>query len=170
MSNYAIGKIKSAFRRLRTGYWTWRAYSQLHDRPTGLRVNLRSTFTQNTKIGDDCHFNGMRIEGQGRVEIDDHFHSGREILMITESHNYHGTALPYDSTTLVKNIEIGRNVWLGTRVTILGGVKIGEGAIVQAGSVVVQDVEPLAIVGGAPAKKFKTRDAKHYAKLSARDD
>ena len=50
-------------------------------------------------------------------------------------------------------------------VTILGGVTIGEGAIVQAGSTVVSDIDRLAIVGGSPAKKFSTRDETHYFNL-----
>lgn len=57
---------------------------------------------------------------------------------------------------------IGNNVWLGSRVIILGCVTIGDGAIVQAGAVVTEDVELLAIVGGSPARKFKERDAGHY--------
>lgn len=107
----------------------------------------------------------MKIEGRGKVKIGDHFHSGREILIITENHNYQSTRLPYDHTTICKDVNIGRNVWIGTRVTILGGITIGEGAIVQAGSVVVQDVPSLAIVGGAPAKIFKMRDKDHYLRL-----
>lgn len=130
-------------------------------------MNYKSRFTMSTEIGTDCHFNGMKIEGRGTVQIGDHFHSGREILVITEYHNYEGTRLPYDHTTIFKDVTIGRNVWIGTRVTLLGGITIGEGAIVQAGSVVIQDVPPLAIVGGAPAKVFKMRDKDHYERLLA---
>lgn len=50
-------------------------------------------------------------------------------------------------------------------MTILPGVKIGEGAIIQAGSVVVKDIEKYAIAGGHPAKTFKYRDIDHYEKL-----
>jgi len=57
------------------------------------------------------------------------------------------------------------NVWLGHRVIILGGVTIGEGAIIQAGSVVVKDIPKYAIAGGHPAKVFKYRDIKHYNRL-----
>ena len=57
------------------------------------------------------------------------------------------------------------NVWLGNRVTILPGVTIGEGAIIQAGSTVVRDIEKYAIAGGHPAKVFKYRDIDHYEKL-----
>lgn len=158
---------KRALKRLRTWFWTSRACGQIAARPDGLRVNFKSTFTPFTEIGTDCHFNGMKIEGRGKVRIGDHFHSGREILIITEFHNYEGTHLPYDHTTVIKDVAIGRNVWIGTRVTLLGGVTIGEGAIVQAGSVVVHDVPPLTIVGGAPAKAFKMRDKDHYERLLA---
>jgi len=47
----------------------------------------------------------------------------------------------------------------------IGGITIGEGVIIQTGSVVVNDIEDFAIVGGSPAKKFKSRDIEHYIKL-----
>lgn len=54
-------------------------------------------------------------------------------------------------------IEIGDDVWIGYGSTILSGVKIGQGAIVAAGSVVVKDVPEYSIVGGVPAKILKYR-------------
>ena len=53
----------------------------------------------------------------------------------------------------------------GSRVIILGGVTIGEGAIIQVGSVVVSDIPDYAIAGCHPAKVFKYRDKEHYYKL-----
>lgn len=52
------------------------------------------------------------------------------------------------------SIRIGNDVWIGMEALILGGVTIGEGAIVSARSVVTKDVEPYTIVGGVPAKKI----------------
>ena len=54
-------------------------------------------------------------------------------------------------------IIIGNDVWIGTRSTILKGVKIGDGAVVASGSVVTSDVEGNAIYGGIPAKKISER-------------
>jgi acetyltransferase-like isoleucine patch superfamily enzyme len=54
-------------------------------------------------------------------------------------------------------VEIGNDVWIGYGVTILAGVRIGDGAIVAAGAVVTKDVEPYDIVGGVPAKHIKHR-------------
>lgn len=51
-------------------------------------------------------------------------------------------------------INIGRNVWIGDKVIILGNVKIGDGAILGAGSVITKDVEAYSIVAGNPAKKI----------------
>lgn len=57
----------------------------------------------------------------------------------------------------LKPITIENNVWIGANVTVLDGIKIGEGAICAAGSVVNKDVPPYSIVGGVPAKIIKYR-------------
>lgn len=54
-------------------------------------------------------------------------------------------------------IEIGNDVWIGERVFIVGGITIGDGAMVLAGAVVSKDVPPYAIVGGVPAKIIRYR-------------
>jgi acetyltransferase-like isoleucine patch superfamily enzyme len=55
-------------------------------------------------------------------------------------------------------LSIGNDVWIGDRVTILGGCRsIGNGAVIAAGAVVASDVAPYAIVGGVPAKLIRMR-------------
>lgn len=54
-------------------------------------------------------------------------------------------------------IIVEDDVWIGTRVIILSGIRIGQGAIIGAGSVVTKDVPPYAIVGGDPARVIKYR-------------
>ena len=56
-----------------------------------------------------------------------------------------------------KRPRIGNDVWIGARAVILGGVNIGDGAIIAAGSVVTRDVAPYAIVGGIPARLIRNR-------------
>ena len=56
---------------------------------------------------------------------------------------------------LDRGVSIGANVWIGMNALILKGVTIGDGAIVAAGSVVVRDVPPKAVVAGVPAKVVK---------------
>lgn len=54
-------------------------------------------------------------------------------------------------------VEIGSDCWIGRNVTLLGGVRIGDGAVILAGAIVTKDVPPYAIVGGVPAKLIKYR-------------
>lgn len=131
----------------------------------GLYVGGKSYVTRNTYLGEHVCFNGMSMSGNGKVTIGDYFHSGPGCQIITSFHNYEGDAIPYDDEFIDKDVEIGKCVWLGNNVIILGGVRIGEGAIIQAGSVVCIDVPPYAIAGGHPAKPFKYRDAEHYKEM-----
>ncbi len=131
----------------------------------GLKVNFPCKFNSNTVMGDNCNFNGIKVYGGGKLKIGNNFHSGKNIEIYTDSHNYEGDSIPYDGTNIIYTCEIGDNVWVGSGVKILGNVKIEEGAIIQAGSVVVKDVPYCAIVGGNPATVFKYRDIDHYCRL-----
>lgn len=149
-------------------YYTWRVVRVCKNCDKNIKVNGFSIVTQNTILGKNVNFNGMKITGGGEVVIGDNFHSGEGCLMITQNHNYDtGSKIPYDDSYIYKNIKIGGQVWLGSRVIILGGVTIGEGAIIQAGSVVTKDIPKFAIAGGHPAKIFKKRDSEHYEKLKS---
>lgn len=57
-------------------------------------------------------------------------------------------------------VVIEDDVWVGTNVVILKGVRIGRGSIIAAGAVVNKDVLPYSIVGGVPAKLIKMRWSK----------
>lgn len=62
-----------------------------------------------------------------------------------------------DKTIKSKPVVIEDDVWVGFNAIILGGVKIGKGAVIGAGSVVTKDVPPYSIVAGNPAKVIKYR-------------
>lgn len=125
----------------------------------------KSSVNKNTVIGDYSSFNGMTIKGNGKVKIGNYFHSGEGCLIITANHNYVGTMLPYDKTYILKDVVIEDFVWFGDRVIVLGGVNIGEGAIIQAGSVVTRSIPKCAIAGGSPIKVFKMRNQEHFERL-----
>ena len=55
------------------------------------------------------------------------------------------------------DIVIGNDVWLGMECVILGGVKIGDGAIIGARSLITKDVPPYSIVAGNPSRVIKYR-------------
>lgn len=129
----------------------------------GLVVNSSSWLGGNVILGNNTNFNGMHISPGGTVRIGDNFHSGTECLIIVQYHNYDsGESIPYDDPYINKDVTIEENVWIGHRVIILGGVRIGEGAVIQAGSVVVRDIPKYAVAGGNPAQVFKYRDIDHY--------
>lgn len=153
-------------RWIKRKYWTAAVRKRVKSCGIGLGVNFKSKIARNTYLGNYVSFNGMHIKGGGKVVIGDHFHSGQQCLMISEVHNYdHGEAIPYDDTYIYRDIVIEDNVWLGDRVIVLGGSHIGEGAIIQAGSVVAGDIPRCAIAGGHPARPFKYRDIEHYERL-----
>lgn len=64
----------------------------------------------------------------------------------------------------VPKTMIGNDVWIGANVIIPGGITIGHGAIIAAGSVVVKDVPDYAIVGGNPARIIRYRFPDEYIK------
>lgn len=123
--------------------------------------------TRNTVIGDGVSFNGAYIFGGGEVTFGDHVHSGVGLKIFTRNHNYKGEALPYDRKQIHKPVRIGDCVWIGAEVILLPGTNIGEGAIIQAGSVVHGEIPPLAIAGGNPAKVFSQRDRDQYERLKS---
>ena len=128
-------------------------------------VFFYSRFSKTTYLGRNTNFNGMNISGCGVVRIGDNFHSGIGCMIITQNHNYEGERIPYDDKYVCKDVYIEDNVWLGHRVIVLGGVRIGEGSIIQAGSVITSSIPKYSIAGGHPAKVFSSRDASHYEKL-----
>ena len=120
---------------------------------------------KNTVLGNNVGLQNIEILGNGNVTIGDYFHAGRELLIVSGNHNYEGTKIPYDEEILYKDVTIGNYVWIGERVVILPGTKIGDGAIIQAGAIVHGEIPECAIAGGNPAKVFKYRDKEHFYKL-----
>lgn len=56
-----------------------------------------------------------------------------------------------------KRVKIGNDVWIGVRTMVMGGVNIGDGAVIGAGSIVTKDIPPYAVVAGVPAKVIRYR-------------
>ena len=108
----------------------------------------------------------MHISGCGNEIIGNNFHSAKDCLIISQNHNYnHGEKIAYDETYICKDIIIENNVWLGNRIIVLVGTTIREGAIIQAGSLVVSNIPKYAIAVGHPAKVFSNRDTEHYKRF-----
>ncbi len=161
-----IKKILSPIKRIKKSFYTYYIRTKAMEVGTQLNVNYKSTVTSNTILGNNVNFNGMKMTGSAKIIIGDNFHSGYGCVLMSSYHNYnYGKTIPYDHTMISEDIIIEDNVWFGINVIVVPGITIGEGAIIQAGSVVVSDIPPLAIAGGHPAKVFKYRDKKHYFEL-----
>lgn len=86
--------------------------------------------------------------------------------IFTESKNstgYSWTNRDFFNPTLP--VVVGNDVWIGERALVLGGVKIGNGAVVGAGAIVTKDVPAYAIVGGVPAKIIRYRFSEEQIKV-----
>lgn len=101
-----------------------------------------------TTIGRHC-----LLDGRGGIRIGAEVNISSYTLLVTGTHDAHAAAFAGS----VAPVVIGDHAWLATRVTVLAGCTIGEGAVVAAGAVVTGDVPPYAIFGGIPAKKLGDR-------------
>lgn len=108
----------------------------------GAKLKFRSGFF-NSNIKIRCH---------EKIEIGENVAISHDVT-IMDSDAHEGLWEGYEKT---KPIKIGNHVWIGTRVTILKGVTIGDNAIIAAGSIVTKDVPNNTIVAGVPAKVIKT--------------
>ncbi len=150
-----------------TLFYTFIAKMTLHDLKAKIKANYYTRLTPRTKTGTNVNFNGFKVLGSGNVYIGNNFHSGFGCIVMTHNHNYEGEKIPYDETIITGDVIIEDNVWFGINVTVLPGVTIGEGSIIQAGSVVVSNIPKCAIAGGHPSRVFKYRNIEHYERLKA---
>lgn len=110
-------------------------------------------------IDDDSAVGPMSYIGaQGDVRIGKSVIAGPGLNIFSENHRFNRRDVPikYQGEERAP-VVIGDDCWIGARVTVLSGVTIGTGAVVAAGSVVVKDVPPGAIVAGSPAQVLKSR-------------
>lgn len=116
----------------------------------GLRIGDRSQLGHNCRIGN-------------YVTIGADVVMGPDVVIMTSAHAFDRRDLPINQQGAlpIRPVEIGDDVWIGTRVIIMPGVCIGRGAVIGAGSVVTKNVPSYAIVVGSPGRviRFRGQDA-----------
>jgi acetyltransferase-like isoleucine patch superfamily enzyme len=120
-------------------------------------------------LGDFALVHGARIICDQEIEIGDYALVSWNVVLMdsyrvpidpterrSELERVPGRAMRYiDAEVAARPIRIGKNVWIGFESCVLPGVTIGEGSIVGARSVVVEDVPPYTIVAGNPARVIR---------------
>lgn len=133
------------------------------------RVSGHSTFTGRSCskitptliLGNNIDIGWMTTIAVGsKVEIGDNARiAGRTLLAGYPGHPFEAKAraqgLP-ETNEQVGDIVIENDVWLATGVSVMAGVRIGQGTIVAAGSVVTRDLPPMVLAAGIPAKVIRT--------------
>lgn len=110
---------------------------------------------RNVTIGKFAVINyGAFIDNVASVHIGEKVRIGPAVSIITGSHEI-GESTQRAGANTAQPVVIGDGVWIGARVTILPGVIIGDGAVVAAGSVVVQNCKPDSVYAGVPAKLIR---------------
>ena len=167
-------------------YWIIRNYRDstynynLHLSPK-IKLGYKSMIRKNTEIysidlGDYSYVSGPNTYVEDAY-IGKYCSIARNVVIGVSDHNYKWvTTSPIITSQKYKLIKknilekqkpipvIGNDVWIGMNSIIMRGVKIGDGAVVAAGSVVTKNIQPYSIVGGVPAKLIKHRYSKDEIK------
>lgn len=129
-------------------------------RSAGKKINIDrgARFTTAITIGDRSGI-GANSKLYGTVNIGNDVMMGPECYIYAYNHNTQRTDIPMNRQGIEEErpVNIGNDVWIGSRVTILPGVTVGDGAIIAASAVVTKNVPDYAVVGGNPAKVIKYR-------------
>lgn len=131
--------------------------------PSGVEIG------NNTIIGNDAFLDGRFYRKGAKnaiVYIQDFIYPPHRPLRIGNNVSIAGEVRIYtmqhdiddpDFGEVEGDVVIEDYVVIGTRVTVLPGVRIGKGAVVASGAVVTRDIEPYTVVGGVPAEFIRKR-------------
>jgi putative colanic acid biosynthesis acetyltransferase WcaF len=134
--------------------WVLRIFGAVVGRQVHVYPSTRIYMPWNVEIGDWAAIGeDAFIYSLGRVRIGARAAISYRAHVCAGTHDFADSALPL----LKPPVSIGENAWIGTDAFIGPGVCIGQGAIVGARAVVVNDVAPLQIVAGNPAKQIGVR-------------
>jgi maltose O-acetyltransferase len=123
-------------------YWRCRFFA-----PSGVSIGARSI------IGNDAF-----LDGRGGLVIREDVDIGAEVRIYTRQHAIESPTFGGVSEAVV----IDNWVYIGSRVTILPGAHVGEGAVLASGCVLTGDAEPWTVYGGVPGRPIGQRPQVRY--------
>lgn len=159
---HCIGKrLPLSFSRFNIGQKRFRAFcGKLILTKCGKKVNIEkgAIFSSKVELGNHSGI-GVNADIKGKCIIGNDVMMGPQCIIYTYNHKFDDTTTTMRGQGFQeeKPVYIGDDVWIGGRVIILPGVKVGSHSIIGAGSVVTKDVPEWSIVAGNPAvvKKFR---------------
>ena len=127
----------------------------------GSNVNIEkgADFALNIKIGNNSGIGKNSIVG-AYTQIGDNVMMGEACFIYARNHKTDRLDVPMciQGFEEYKPVVISDDVWIGARVTMLPGAKIGKGVIIGAGAVITGEIPDYAVVGGVPARIIKYRN------------
>ncbi len=109
---------------------------------------------KNVGIGEFAH-----LGGAGGLSIGDDCIIGPYLSCHPENHNFDDIKKKIREQGVTrKGISVGKNCWIGAKVTILDGVTIGDNCVIAAGAVVNKDMPANSVIGGVPARVIRNRE------------
>jgi acetyltransferase-like isoleucine patch superfamily enzyme len=160
--------------RIGESSWLYSSYAFSHYQskaPIGIQVGENTGLYHGTffdlgpdaelVVGDYCSLVGVIFATNGRVTIGDYTFIAHEVV-VSDSHwsipdfetdRQRIRSIPSSHTHLV---EIGQNVWIGAQAILVGSVRIGDGSIIGAGTLVTSDVPPYTVCAGNPMRVLRT--------------
>lgn len=155
--------LPASYRKLTGGFSKrFRAFcTRLMLDECGSNVNIEkgADFALNIKIGNNSGIGKDSIVG-AYTQIGDNVMMGEACFIYTRNHKTDRLDIPMciQGFEEYRPVVISDDVWIGARVTILPGAKIGKGAIIGAGAVITGEIPDYAVVGGVPARIIKYRN------------
>ena len=129
------------------------AFSRLIISTSFNNIGSHITIGNNVGIGEYAY-----LGGGGGLDIGDDCIIGQYLSCHPENHNFENeNLLIREQGVTRKGIVIGKNCWIGSKVTVLDGVTIGDNCIIAAGAVVTKNMPSNSVIGGVPAKVIKSR-------------
>lgn len=120
------------------------------------RNGERITVGARSHIGERCML--WAGEGAGSISLGEDCLLGPEVMVTAANYAFGPGITTLSAPRLEAPIVIGRNVWLGARVVVTAGVRIGDDCVVGAGAVVTHDLPTGTVAAGVPARPIRSVD------------
>lgn len=122
----------------------------------GAYFNGQCSLGDRSGIGHNCE---LHAAGGAEIIIGKYVNMGPEVVIYTQNHSTRRTDIIMQNQGFdkAKSVVIEDDVWIGRRVIILPGVRVGCGSVLGAGAVVAKNVEPYSVIVGNPGYPVKSR-------------